>query len=110
MPAYRYKEENGSAAMLAAERSASVAPKVNLWEWVTPMPLPTMNKASHSRGDVIRSPKQGYQWPHRKDLCPSKIKKTFLDSFFIFRRGRCGTRGRDSRWTVASGCVCMTCC
>ena len=22
------------------------------------------------RGDVIRSPKQGYQWPHKKDSCP----------------------------------------
>ena len=27
------------------------------------------------RGDVIRSPKQGYQWPHEKDSCPSKILK-----------------------------------
>ena len=27
------------------------------------------------RGDVIRSPNQGYQWPHKKDLCPSKLKK-----------------------------------
>ena len=26
------------------------------------------------RGDVARSPKQGYQWPHEKDLCPQKIK------------------------------------
>ena len=24
-------------------------------------------------GDVIRSPKQGYQWPHKKDSCPPKI-------------------------------------
>ena len=22
------------------------------------------------RGDVTRSPKQGYQWPHKKDLRP----------------------------------------
>ena len=27
------------------------------------------------RGDVARSPKQGYQWPHEKDLCPPKFKK-----------------------------------
>ena len=27
------------------------------------------------RGDITRSPKQGYQWPHEKDLCPSKILK-----------------------------------
>ena len=24
------------------------------------------------RADVTRSPKQGYQWPHEKDLCPPK--------------------------------------
>ena len=29
--------------------------------------------ALKSRGDVTRSPKQGYQWPHEKDLCPPKI-------------------------------------
>ena len=27
------------------------------------------------RGDVTRSPKQGYQWPHKKDSCPPKITK-----------------------------------
>ena len=27
------------------------------------------------RGDVTRSPKQGYQWPHKKDSCPPKIFK-----------------------------------
>ena len=27
------------------------------------------------RGDIARSPKQGYQWPHKKDLCPPKFKK-----------------------------------
>ena len=30
-------------------------------------------KKSKSRTDVIRSPKQGYQWPCKKDLCPPKI-------------------------------------
>ena len=24
------------------------------------------------RAEVTRSPKQGYQWPHKKDSCPSK--------------------------------------
>ena len=24
------------------------------------------------RGDITRSPKQGYQWPHKKDSCPPK--------------------------------------
>ena len=27
------------------------------------------------RADVTRSPKQGYQWPHKKDSCPTKILK-----------------------------------
>ena len=29
------------------------------------------------RADVTRNPKQGYQWPHKKDSCPPKnlIKK-----------------------------------
>ena len=27
------------------------------------------------RTDVTRSPKQGYQWPHEKDLCPPKFLK-----------------------------------
>ena len=28
------------------------------------------------RANITRSPKQGYQWPHEKDLCPPKIFKT----------------------------------
>ena len=31
------------------------------------------------RGDVTRSPKQGYQWPHEKDLCPPKIFKKYTN-------------------------------
>ena len=27
------------------------------------------------RDDVTRSPKQGYQWPHKKDSCPTKNLK-----------------------------------
>ena len=27
------------------------------------------------RADLTRSPKQGYQCPHKKDCCPAKIKK-----------------------------------
>ena len=33
--------------------------------------LPTL--ALKSRGDITRTPKQGYQWPHKKNLCPPKI-------------------------------------
>ena len=42
------------------------------------------------RGDVTKSPKQGYQWPHKKDLCPPKFKKKkkllpilFAESIFL---------------------------
>ena len=31
--------------------------------------------ALKSKADVTRSPKLGYQWPHKKDWCPPKIKK-----------------------------------
>ena len=36
------------------------------------------------RGDVTRNPKEGYQWPHEKDLCPPKIfKKTLVHTEFM---------------------------
>ena len=48
-------------------------------ESVACMPLSSMNKADHSGFEthrrVTRSPKRGYQQPHRKDLCPPKIKR-----------------------------------
>ena len=39
--------------------------------------------------DITRRPKQGYQWPHEKDLCPPIIfkknkKKPFLLVFIIY--------------------------
>ena len=39
------------------------------------------------RADVTGSPKQGHQWPHKKDLCPTKIlkKRKKLASKFIFK-------------------------
>ena len=47
---------------------------------ITCMPPLSSNKAEPTlalkpRGDVTRSPKQGYQWTHKKDSCPPKIKK-----------------------------------
>ena len=48
MPGCRYVEEIGSAAMLATERLAGVAPEVNLREHVAHTPLPSVNKAAHS--------------------------------------------------------------
>ena len=40
--------------------------------------LPTL--ALKPRGNIIRSPKQRYYWPHKKNLCPPKIKKKTLVS------------------------------
>ena len=48
MPAHRYLEENSSAAMLAARKSAGVAPEVHHRAHVTCMPLSIVNKAAHS--------------------------------------------------------------
>ena len=47
---------------------------------ITYTPLLSSNKAEPTlalkpRGDVTRSPKQGHQWPHKKDSCPPKIFK-----------------------------------
>ena len=48
MPAHKYVEDNGSAAMLAAKKLAGVTSEVNLNEHVTCTPLLSMNKAAHS--------------------------------------------------------------
>ena len=48
MSAHKYVEEISLAAMLAAKRSAGVAPEVKLREHVTHTPLPSVNKADHS--------------------------------------------------------------
>ena len=70
----RYVDQKGSAAMLTSIQSAGVIPEVNL----------RMTQArKHAKGilalkpgtDITRSPKQGYQWPHEKDWCPTKILK-----------------------------------
>ena len=63
--------------MLAIKRLAGVTPEVNLREHVTCMPPLSSNKALKPRGDITRSPKQGYQWPHKKDSClPNIFLKT----------------------------------
>ena len=79
MPARRYVEENGSAAMLATKMSAGVAPEVNLRERVY-MLLPSVNKAAHSGCDTHRRCHQksrtGASVAPQKDLCiPKKSYK-----------------------------------
>ena len=51
MPARRYMEESGSAAMLAGKRSIGVAPEVNFRECVTHIPPIGTNKAAHSKAE-----------------------------------------------------------
>ena len=48
MPVCRYVEENSSAALLVAKRSAGVASEVNLIECVMHMPPPSATKAARS--------------------------------------------------------------
>ena len=60
--------------------AADIAPEVNLQEHETYTPLPSANKAEPNlalkhRGDITRSPKQGYMWPHKKGLMSSKNYK-----------------------------------
>ena len=65
-------EMNLRATMLGAKRSAGVAPEMNLRECVTHMPLPSQIRLPTLavKPDITRSPKEGYQWPHKKDSCP----------------------------------------
>ena len=77
----KYVEEIGAAAMLVTKRSAGVAPDVNLRERAICTHALSANKAEpilalKPRRDITRSPKQGYQWPHKINYsCPPKIEK-----------------------------------
>ena len=69
------------AVMLALYTSKGVAPEVNLREHISrTWPPPSANKAEPTlalqpRGDFTRSPKQGYQWPHKWICVQEKLKK-----------------------------------
>ena len=81
----KYVDENSSAAMLATKKSAGVALKVNLRKHTSRMPLGSVNKALKTRGDITRSPKLGYQWPHKKENASTEnFLKIFYFSFFSF--------------------------
>ena len=75
---YRFGRD-GSAAMLAAKRSAGVAPEVNLRECVRCTPLPSSNKAAHSGFETQRRHHQkfetGVSVAPKMDTCPTNIKK-----------------------------------
>ena len=68
------------AAMLAVYTGSGVTPEVNLRERISRMPPQSSNKAEPTlalkpRGDITRSPKQGYQWPHKWTCVQQKFKK-----------------------------------
>ena len=57
-----------------------VAPEVNPREYISRTPPPSANKAEPTlalkpRGDVTRSPKQGYQWPTNGHVSKKNLKK-----------------------------------
>ena len=84
------------AAMQATKRSTGVIPEANLSKCISHIPppsrirLPTL--ALKPRGNVTRSPKQVYQRPHKKDLCPPKffVKKVRIPccSPTVYNAGR----------------------
>ena len=61
--------------MLTSIQLAGAAPEVNLKNSVQARKCASEKStlALKPRADITRSPKQGYQWPHEKDLCPSNI-------------------------------------
>ena len=75
--ASQVRGRDGSAAILAAKRSAGVAPEVNLREHVTHTPLPSTNKAAHSCFKTQRrchqNSKTGVSVAPQKGLMSSKI-------------------------------------
>ena len=71
--------------MPAVKRLAGVAPEVNLRSSVQ------ARKRAHEIHPGFETSPQGYQWPHKKDVCPPKIlkkqkKKTFHFYEIYFKR------------------------
>ena len=90
---YSYVDQKGSTIMLTSCQSAVVAPQVNLRNSMQVRKYGSKKStlALKPRTDVTISPKQGYQWPHEKDLCPpiifkkhfSVVNKDFIILFFL---------------------------
>ena len=78
VPASRYVEENGSAAILATKRLAGVTPEVNLLEYMCNTYTSTKceNKTAHSNFETQRrhhhKSKTEVSVVPQKDLCPPK--------------------------------------
>ena len=84
-------EENGSATMLAAMRSAGDAPEVNLKECVTHTPPPSANKAAHSGFETQRR-------HHQKSIRGISVapQKGLVSSKNLFKKKYWTERGRAS--------------
>ena len=86
MPACRYLEGNGLAAMLATKRLAGVTPEVDLREhvhicfWQAQISLPTLSGFG-TIGDITRSPQQGVSGPTKRTQVLKK--KFFLNNVNI---------------------------
>ena len=64
--------------MLTVKKSAGVAPEVNLNLLLAGEKSTLTLKP---RADVTRNPKKGYQWSHKKNLCPAESFKK--EKFYI---------------------------
>ena len=51
------------------------------WIWASKKACKGSTLALKPRAYVTRSPNQGYQWPHKKDLCPPKFLKKVSCSY-----------------------------
>ena len=65
----KYIDQKGLAAMMTSIQSAGKSEDHTSEK--THKKGPTL--ALKSMAEITRNPKQGYQWPHEKDLCPSNF-------------------------------------
>ena len=74
-----------SAAMLTSVQSGGVRPEVNLRQ----KSMQGSTLVLKPRVHITRSPKQGYQWPHKKDLSPftKNLIQDRIDISFIGNNG-----------------------
>ena len=54
----KYVDDNGSVAMLDTKRSVGVTPEANFREYTSHVPLPSVNKATHSGYETQRRHRQ----------------------------------------------------
>ena len=96
--------------MLAIYTGRGVAPEVNLRERISRMALQSANKAEPTlalkpRGNVTRSPKQGYQWPQKWTCVQQKFKKKKKKKDGHAWQGACMAEGMCGGECVAELCM-----